>query len=84
MNGIEIQREIYRTALTGYLKWTDKLKRSYGWKPGEQFDQISLSNRDYDLCIQGTTKLRAMEEILGLTEKEINDVEQQILKEINS
>lgn len=83
MNSIEQGLDVYRNELKAYLLETDRIKRSYGWQPGETFDQINLSNHHYNWCVQNTATLRGMEKILGLSKEEVDEFEQNIIKELN-
>ncbi len=69
---------LYIRFLKEYFKWSDKTKRSYGWKPGREFDSINLKKVHYNKLVEWNNLLRALEKHLGLTPKQIKEIEQKI------
>ena len=78
MLSIEEALDVYKKAVKDYFVWADRLKRSYGWKPPYEFDQINLGTSDYTKLLQENAELRGMAKVLGLTKKEIKEIDDEI------
>ena len=68
--------EEYKTELQAYLTWADKVKRKYGWQPGQQFDSFNLNDEDYAENAKWFAKLRRLE--LQMSKTEISVVEKEV------
>jgi len=81
MKTVEQILEAYKTELRAYKKWTDEKKKHYGEKssPLEVWD-----TGDFNRIMSWNDRLNGIEQTLGLSDKEIEDICKEVGVKINA